>query len=164
MSRVHRRGVVAGAGKASKAYAEWLAYVAASGAVERDWTDAGAFSGGLYKTTATTPAGGIQGSSWGNQFRNIAGTLATSRLIQHACATLDIWNDQVSAGRPSLFQVVTGVTQTGGYLSVNRNGYTSVANASTTNALRITLHRYWYNGQAWTNDPFSATPPVPFTW
>lgn len=149
-----------------KTYAEFLAKVTADATSgTRAWNAVSALSVGSYITVCATETGTLTGSPWQSVFLgNTGGAPAICRVVQHGLPSQAVFNAQVAAGRTVFVQVDTGVTPPG-YISLDRNGYTSLANATTVGPRVVPVLR-WYDdvlGPLESN-PSTGAAPVPFSW
>lgn len=166
MSRVHRRGVVAGAGRAGgKTYAEFVAHItvlATSGTVSWSGQVSSSSTSSVVMTTCATATGTMTGGPWGDWFRR--GSSVTCRVVQHCLPSEAEFNAQVASGLAVLLRISGDQTASDGFLSINRNGYTSVANAATTQGKIVTELIYWDGTRAQLMRPISASGPIPYDW
>lgn len=163
MSRVHRRGVIAGPrGGGAKTYAQFqaqIATLATGGALA--WS-ALAQTAGSYRVTAAAATGTMFASSWNDAyfFQSTA-----ARVIQHALTSEAVFNDQVSNGW-EIFVVVTNTTTGINFVGSNRNGYMSSSfNDGNPYARRtVTDLIRWDGSQAWRSNPSIGGAETLYTW
>lgn len=167
MSRLTRRvALIRPRVSATKTYAEFVAKVTADAASgTRAWDAVTALAAGNYITVCAAETGTLTGSSWASVFLgNTTGAPAMCRIVQHGLPSQAAFSAQVAAGRTVYAQVDVGATPTG-YVALSRNGYTSLANATTVGPRVITVLR-WYDDTLGPleSNPSTGSAPVPFTW
>lgn len=92
-----------------------------------------------------------------------AGVAATCRVVQHGLSDETSFNDQIAESRKILIRT-DGATAPSGYASKTRNGYTSLANATTAGARICTEILAWINGQPMRMQPYLGLGPEPYDW
>lgn len=158
MSRVHRRGVIAG--PKGQTYADFVAHITAlatSGAYP--WTN-GALAG-RYRSTASAVEQEMLGTSWMSHF--YGANSQVSRVVQHGMPSQDAFNAQVSAGREIYYENVSAGGQSVFY-GLDRNGYVSNSYSGVLAALYCIDLIYWDGTQAVRMNPRLGTGPTPYTW
>lgn len=167
MSRVHRRGVIAGTRSSAKTYAEFDAYItvlAANG--DRPWS--GIISSTLGNKTHTTVAGAetgtMVGTPWGpaDAFSGSfhAGSIVC-RVVQHAMPSYAAF---VALSGTKLFLRLIDTGVNGVVNAVDRNSYLSTSGPAGSRRFRITEVLYWDGTQAQQMNPSAGTGPTPYTW
>lgn len=170
MSRVHRRGVIAGPkGGGGKTYAQFeaqIATLATSGEIGWDQV----FTGGTtpakaYRTTAAAQTGSMAGSTWGpSASAGYARTSATQtcRAIQHALSSEAVFLDQIANGWEIFYRTTASSTQPAP--AVTRNGFTSTTSATSSACAQITELIRWDGTQAWISNPSTGSAETLYTW
>lgn len=171
MSRVHRRGVIAGpkGGGTTKTYAEFQAYVdseATSG--DRSWTTS--LPSGDWRWTAAAATGTLSGSPWGpSSAEGFLSGLASrvARIVQHSLPSEAIFNEQVSSARVGFIRSVSSGSLPVSLPAVNRNGFTSSAASDAGGLATMLITRLDYFDPVlgpMTMNPSTGTGPTPLTW
>lgn len=153
-----KRLPVAAGGVVAKTYAEYqtqIAALATGGAVLWDSTG----NNGNIRTTAAAATGAMDGSPWLAFCTSIS---ALARIVQHAAPSQAAFDALVAGG----FEVYLELTSpgSGAVVALNRNGYLSLANASSTPRRSCANFIYWDGAQAQQMNPLAGTGPTPYTW
>lgn len=163
MSRVHRRGVIAGpkAGGATKTYAEFVAHIttlAVQG--ERGWS--AAMSAGAWRTTVGAATGAMTGTVWLTYAFEAS---ALSRAVQHALPSLAEMTSQT--GKQVFVRLVADASRVA-FSGLTRNGFTSAAfnDGIAHPVILMTELLYWDAalGMAMRMQPSLGLGPTPYTW
>lgn len=146
-------------------YDEFVAHITAmaTGGVA-SWTGR-VLVAGAYRTTAAASVGNMSGSSWMTVFRSSDNANGTSRprAVLHGLPSITVMN-ALAAASSEVFVRFVDATAPSGFSAVDRNGFLSSANASTTPAMKMTELLYWLDGQAWKMQPDLGLGPTPYTW
>jgi hypothetical protein len=173
MSRVHRRGVIAGpkGGGTTKTYAEFQAHIAtlATGG-SLLWNNLTA-TAGSYRITSPTVAEapnlgvGLAGTTWGPASAN--GYSRSNSWVFAAAAhgfPSSGVKDAQMAGALEIFITIITVAGTGNVDAVSRNGVTSAALTGRSDRQTMSVILYWDGTQAQQMNPSTGTGPTPYTW
>lgn len=104
-------------------------------------------------------AGTMTGSSWSPRVRPGSGL---ARVIQHAMPSLAVAEAQRAANRQIFISVTT--TSNGAANSLNRNSYTSAADASSATSLIVDELLYFTDAGVMRMVPWLQLGPSPFTF
>ena len=167
MSRVHRVGVIAGAGKTiGKTEADFNSHIAtiATGGV-RAWGTNQILPAGSYRTTASSVSGTMFASSWNDRFAQE--DASPCRIIQHASQNQTIFDNQVANGQQVFFKLSLGADKIL-FSGVTRNGYTSLSynDGSPYATLSVVQLIRWDRAasKAYTSDPSVGSVESEYTW
>ena len=170
MSRVHRRGVIAGprGGGAAKTYAEFVAHVtslATGGSI--DWYDAVPAVGSYIATGKNTNPGFISltGTSWGPLSANgFARSISSiSGIFIHGFPDRTAYDAQETGGLV-VFGTFTSVGTSANVLGATRNGLTSSGGTGTNPRFFCTNILYWNGTVAKQMNPSTGSGPSDYTW
>ena len=151
------------AGNGGRTYAEFQAKIAAlatSGAAS--WSGVN-IAAGAWTTTAAAVVGIMYDTPWNSSYEAASSRLA--RIVQHALPSQAVFDDQVTNGY-QMFVRIQDATDKIDFVSVNRNGYTSLSfnDGSPYPARTCTELIRWDGAQAWTSNPSIGGSETPYTW
>lgn len=153
-------GVLAAGVSTGKTYAEWVAHATTLAAATVSWT--GGVSGGNFNTTAAPVTSEVMtGTPWGNRFRGP--TSAVARMIQHALPSEAEFLAQVADARVIYFKT-SSLAVGPSYVSLSRNGYTSLANGATGGPMICTDVKFWTPSGVFSMNPNLSLGPFPYDW
>lgn len=168
MSRVHRRGVIAGPRAAgAKTYAEFVAHITglATGgslAFNGDAPSGGSSLAYTVDADSTSSGGVMTGSPWLSTYRR-AGTRTVRRIVQHSLPSEAEFDNQ----RTNSLKLLIRLEDTAGATSLPalaRNGYTSTSySGGSTPTAGVSEVLYW-STQPMKMQPSLGLGPAPYDW
>lgn len=167
MNGFHMPSLLLASGGA-KDYAAWLAHITArSSGRTTNWSQSTGFwdSPPLRIIGPVPPSGSMTGSPYGDRLFSMANPSAnTSRVLQHALPSLEVYNAIVAAGGAVIIDYDSPGAEDS-YAGRNRNGFTSSSGAASDFARRVFECSYWnpLTNAPETVNPYLQTGPVPYS-
>jgi len=145
-----------------KSYADFYAHITSLGYTSKIGSDAavGSYSGTSFIVSSIAESGDMYGSPWGSYYSGVF-----NRVIQHSLPSYSVFASIVSNGAVIATNITTDGT-TAALGSVNRNSYTSIADAGDPEVSECNWIRYWdfAAGEAKYIEPINASSPVPYVF
>ncbi|MNU42672.1 hypothetical protein D3C71_314370 [compost metagenome] len=157
-------GLLVAGNSAGVPYAVWLAYINAKPSTsDRTWTSSAVLGNEFYRvacnSTDSITSLTLYGSTWQSRFRSQSNVSHMARIVQHALPSEAVFNAQRAARKVVLMKFSSPVPN-GPALSVNRNGYVSIADGSQPYRMDMIAWHDETTQQVLMSNPFEGSAPM----